>query len=637
MMTEQKKTHDSRRLKAQPWRGWRRLHGGGACALALSALVGCGGPGGTFLSPPGPDGAAPVPGPTTSFPKVSDAAVPPPISGGTLLILQDDQTAAAADPDRDAVWLVDLGKRTVRARVRLDAGAEPGRLIEDQDGMLHVALRRGGQVVKIDPRSGEVLSTRAVCPAPRGMAYDAATDNLHVACAGGELLTMKARGGDILRSWQLERDLRDVAVHGDHLLVSRFRSAQLLEVDASGALLGQVKPRAVFASGLLNPQGQTISASATTAWRLTPLPTGEVLMLHQQAVDSTISTKPGGYTAGTCKGQGIVSPAMTLFSGAGPSGIGNGARVAGMPLAVDVAVTRDGKSLALIAPGGQPALIGSPVALLNLSALGAGDPCQFPAPVVLPVPTGSDLIAGAFDGKGQLWLQSRSPARLYSTDPGLAPIDFPGAEDTSNEGHRLFHTPTPGLIACVSCHAEAGDDGHVWTFDAAPSGPRRTQSLRGGILATAPFHWDGDMRDLSVLMQAVFSGRMAGPPVSPAQVDSLGRWLDAQPVLPKASPRDPQAVERGRAVFQDGAVGCASCHSGTHFTNNQSVSVGTGQAFQVPTLLGVVDREPFLHTGCAGTLLSRFDPACGGGESHGHTAQLAPGQLVDLLAYLESL
>ncbi len=628
--TEQKKTHDSRRHKIQFLPG---LPLGGACALALSALVGCGGVGGDSLPPPGtPPGTPPA------------APVPPPVSGGTLLVLQDDQTAAAADPDRDTVWLVDLGIRTVRARVRLAAGAEPGRLIEDQDGMLHVALRRGGQVVKIDPRGGEVLSTRAVCPAPRGMAYDAATDNLHVACAGGELVTLKARGGEILRSWQLERDLRDVAVHGDHLLVSRFRSAQLLEIDQSGALLGQVKPRAVTALGLTNPQGQPISASATTAWRLTTLPTGEVLMLHQQAVDSTISTKPGGYGGGTCKGQGIVGPAITLFSGAaaGLSSVGNGARVAGLPLAVDLAVARDGKSIALIAPGAPGALGASgvrvaPVALLNLSALGPADPCQFPTPVAAPLPENGDLIAGAFDGKGQLWLQSRSPARLYSTTPGLAPIDLPDAEIVNNEGHRLFHTPTPGLIACVSCHAEAGDDGHVWTFDAAPSGPRRTQSLRGGILATAPFHWDGDMRDLSLLMETVFSGRMAGPPVSPAQVDSLGGWLDAQPVLPKASPRDPQAVERGRAVFQDGAVGCASCHSGTHFTNNQSVSVGTGLAFQVPTLLGVADREPFLHTGCAGTLLARFDPACGGGESHGHTAQLAPAQLLDLLAYLESL
>ncbi len=645
MMIKKTTSHGSYRAARQRAEGGvgrflRVLGAAGRIGLlgAVTALGACGGAGGaSFL--PAPAGSVPGPEPTPLPPPGGAAAVPPAISGGTLLILRDDQTAVAADPDRDAVWLVDLGTRTLRARVRLAAGAEPGRLIEDQDGLVHVALRRGGQVVRLDPRSGAVVSQRAVCPAPRGMAYEAATDNLHVACAGGELLTMKARGGDILRRLQLERDLRDVAIQGDHLLISRFRSAQLLEVDASGALVGQVKPRAVFASGLLDPQGHTVTASATTAWRLAALPGGEVLMLHQQAVDTMISTKPGGYSAGTCKAQGIVSPALTLFRGAaaGAASVGNGARLAALPLAVDLAVSRDGQSLALIAPGGQATPIGSPVGLLSLSALGPADPCQFPSPALVPQPADSELVAGAFDGKGQLWLQSRNPARLITTTSGVAAINLPGAEDASNEGHRLFHAPTPGLIACVSCHAEAGDDGHVWTFETLPSGPRRTQSLRGGILATAPFHWDGDMKDLPSLMQAVFHGRMSGPTVTAAQSDSLGQWLDAQPLLPKASPRDPAAVERGRQIFSDGSVGCASCHSGPHFTSNQSVSVGTGQAFQVPTLLGVAERAPFLHTGCAGTLLSRFDPACGGGESHGHTAQLGPGQLADLLAYLESL
>ena len=34
----------------------------------------------------------------------------------------------------------------------------------------------------------------------------------------------------------------------------------------------------------------------------------------------------------------------------------------------------------------------------------------------------------------------------------------------------------------MSCHPEGGDDGHVWDEGI---GKRRSQSLRGGILATA--------------------------------------------------------------------------------------------------------------------------------------------------------
>jgi len=64
--------------------------------------------------------------------------------------------------------------------------------------------------------------------------------------------------------------------------------------------------------------------------------------------------------------------------------------------------------------------------------------------------------------------------------------------------------------------------------------------------------------------------------------------------------------------------------------------VGTGGEFQVPPLLGVGDRAPYLHDGCAPTLRDRFGP-CGGGDEHGHTSHLGPADLDDLVAYLSTL
>jgi len=251
-----------------------------------------------------------------------------------------------------------------------------------------------------------------------------------------------------------------------------------------------------------------------------------------------------------------------------------------------------------------------------------------------PVDAGVQLIAGAYDGSGELWVQSREPARLYGVNGKLV-IPFDGAEDRSSDGHRIFHTATRAGLACASCHVEAGEDGRVWNF--LPVGARRTPSLRGGLLATAPFHWDGDLATMGTLMDAVFTGRMSGPHLGAEQVGAVGSWLDAQPVLPKPAPRDPQAIARGQALFNDASVGCASCHSGSHLTNNATLDVGTGKAFQVPSLLGVAARSPYLHSGCAASLIGRFDPACGGGDAHGHTSQLAPNQLLDLVAYLETL
>jgi cytochrome c peroxidase len=96
-------------------------------------------------------------------------------------------------------------------------------------------------------------------------------------------------------------------------------------------------------------------------------------------------------------------------------------------------------------------------------------------------------------------------------------------------------------------------------------------------------------------------------------------------------------VERGKALFESESVGCASCHSGPRFTNNANADVGTGDVFQVPSLLGVSARAPFMHDGCAPTLRDRFSGYCGGDDKHGVTSNLTPADLDDLVSYLETL
>jgi hypothetical protein len=140
-------------------------------------------------------------------------------------------------------------------------------------------------------------------------------------------------------------------------------------------------------------------------------------------------------------------------------------------------------------------------------------------------------------------------------------------------------------------------------------------------------------------MSEVFVGRMGGVRESPSRLAGLENWLfDLDPPAPLRSADDP-AVRRGKALFESPRTRCSSCHSGKHFTNNSTVDVGTRSSvpLQVPTLVGLAYRAPFMHNGCAPTLAARFDPECGGGERHGHTAELAPEELGDLIAYLESL
>jgi len=247
-----------------------------------------------------------------------------------------------------------------------------------------------------------------------------------------------------------------------------------------------------------------------------------------------------------------------------------------------------------------------------------------------PIGYEGQLVAIAYDGQGRRLVQTREPYQLVI---GRAAVTLPG-DSRRDTGHDIFHLGTSGGVACASCHPEGREDGHVWQF--AAIGPRRTQSIGGGILGTEPFHWGGDMKDFSVLAHDVFSNRMSGPSLESIHVDALSRYVDQIPPFKPDQMLDPASVDRGRTLFQSSAIGCASCHSGAKMTNNNSVNVGTGAPMQVPSLIGVGWRAPYLHSGCAPTLEARFG-SCGGGELHGHTSDLSASDRSDLVSFLQSL
>jgi mono/diheme cytochrome c family protein len=162
--------------------------------------------------------------------------------------------------------------------------------------------------------------------------------------------------------------------------------------------------------------------------------------------------------------------------------------------------------------------------------------------------------------------------------------------------------------------------------------------LQTGLYGTEPFHWAGDETDMGQLMKDVFVTRMSGPSLPADQLNALVSWIDAQPRRPHAGPTDTAAADRGRVLFNDtNGAACASCHAGARLSNNTSADVGTGRAFQVPSLVGIGTRGPFMHNGCAQTLRDRFKPECGGGDAHGVTSKLSETQISDLIAYLDSL
>jgi mono/diheme cytochrome c family protein len=592
--------------------------------LLLLTLVGC-----TYE----PGAPAPYNPPVFPPPPAASPAFGAPVSGGNLLVTHDGNFVVAADPDRDRVYTVDTRTHALVSEVALIAHDEPGRLIEDAGGRIHVALRRGGALVTLVSANGPVLSRRPVCSEPRGLAYQADGDLVHVACASGELVSLPAAGGVEARRLHLERDLRDVVVVGDQLMVTRFRTAEVLTIDAAGTIVQRDRSPDVQRTFFSPDTGiaSVVPSQSAVAWRAVPLPDGSgIVVAHQRARQAPLSTEQGGYGGDPCGGDPIEPTATRFVPGQAPVA---GSRLDRTTLPVDVALSPDRQHMAFAMAGDQTVRVMSTV-LLD----GDTDPCQQPPPeenIIFQSMGMPTSVAYTPDGSLVVFYPDRRFLAVYSM-PYQGTVQWgtalPGKYN-EDQGRTVFHQMASAGLACASCHPEGHHDGLVWEFRGI--GRRRTQDIGGHILQRAPYHWDGDMTDLSRLMNEVFVGRMGGQPLSDWQIKAVGSWLDTIPSAAPPAPTDPEAVARGKQLFESAEAGCSGCHAGTLYTNNLRFDVGTGGVFKVPSLLGVGARAPFLHSGCAATLRDRF--SCGGGDAHGHTSQLSEGQIGDLVAYLETL
>jgi hypothetical protein len=411
----------------------------------------------------------------------------------------------------------------------------------------------------------------------------------------------------------LDRDLRDVVLTKDKILVSRFRAADVVVLSRAGDVEGTSETR-----------------GGNIGWRMAaarPVDANDPAIVSQDPVNP-IGPSPAGYY-GSGAEDACAAPTITTTR----LDLPGRATIRIPPAVLPVDLATNGREYAIVAAGNghTPSLpqlfVYRPVPSV-LSPF-KNPECVGMAKAFIP----GQAIAAAFDGDDELLVQSREPAALYVMSPDRQQVwkEIPlSSESREDTGHAIFHSNSGGFLACASCHAEGGEDARTWTF---VEGVRRTPSLRGTLAGTAPYHWDGQIKDVSMLVDHVFVTRMSGPRLVAREVNALEGWLFALPAPPKlAAPSD--ATARGEVLFRQ--RGCGGCHSGPHLTNNETHDVGTGGAFQVPSLVGVGWRTPLLHDGCARTLRDRFAPGCGG-AAHGDVAGLAPGQVDDLSAYLETL
>ena len=609
--------------------------------VALGALSGCG--------PQSPYDPMPVGAPTSAAQaplfqgqtRQASAKVAP-VAGGTLLVTKDGH-AVASDPDRDAVHVVDLARHKV-VTIALQDGDEPGRVIEGPSGTAFVTARRGGVVLAVDMAQGTARRF-PVCAAPRGIAYDATLSELYVACRSGVLAVVDPATGSVTARHRLDGDLRDVLISGDDLVVTRFKTAEMLVVSRDGEVLRRAAPNLAAKSSSSTPSA-AVGFTPAVAFRTVSLPGGGVLVGHVDSSNTTLPSGAGAYYGASCGGSvaDLSVSVMDPYAGTGRSAISTLAanRLGGASGPLDVALSPDGTRVAMLATGNSwsPSEAAGFGTRSNLWLTGSAELKNgtFTTPCFGGSTGGTSTtlvqgepVAVAFDAEGHWVTQSREPAQLQLETGETIPLAGDSRFDT---GFAMFHMNTGGGIACTSCHPEAGEDGHTWNFTV---GPRRSQSLEGGASARAPFHWTGDLTTFDSLVDEVMLKRMSLlASVGPKQRDALRDWIDSVPKSTTADDLDKDALERGRALFNDKDVACATCHSGPDFTDNALHDVGTGAAFITPSLVDVNVRAPLFHDGCAATLQARFG-LCGGGDAHGRTSHLTRAQEADLVTFMQSL
>lgn len=220
--------------------------------------------------------------------------------------------------------------------------------------------------------------------------------------------------------------------------------------------------------------------------------------------------------------------------------------------------------------------------------------------------------------------------------------------DLARQGEFYFHDATicmQGWQSCASCHpGDARVDALNWDLlNDGIGNPKNNKSLL--LALKTPPAMSRGVRETG--HDAVRAGiRHILFTVQPPEV---GNAMDAylESLKPVPSPLlengalSPSAV-RGKKLFNDPAVGCASCHPPGLFTDLQTYDVGTQQrrkeesTFDTPTLVEAWRTAPYLHDGSAATMRDVFTKR-NREDRHGKTSHLSEQQLNDLVAYVLSL
>jgi cytochrome c553 len=264
---------------------------------------------------------------------------------------------------------------------------------------------------------------------------------------------------------------------------------------------------------------------------------------------------------------------------------------------------------------------------------------------------GIDGLALAADGTG-LWVHCELARRVVKIgfDAAAGPVEITkpsqwlrGPEliaaarsEKVERGAELFRRgddesiSNEGVLACANCHPEGRSDGLSWRL-----GPSilQTPMLAGRVTETAPYKWDGQDETMTASINHTVA-RLGGQGLKHYELLEIAAYLDSLTAPEPPTVADPQAFDRGRAVFDRE---CAGCHADEYATDRaQHALTTTLPMVDTPSLRGLAHTPPYYHDGSAIDLDTLLGDR---GSIHDmtDTSKLTPAERADLIVYLESL
>jgi DNA-binding beta-propeller fold protein YncE len=254
-------------------------------------------------------------------------------------------------------------------------------------------------------------------------------------------------------------------------------------------------------------------------------------------------------------------------------------------------------------------------------------------------------LAVAMYYSGQVALLDTASAKVT----GMIDLGPQPPADAIRRGEIAFHDARlcyQQWLSCATCHPDGRADGLNWDLmNDGVGNPKNTRSL---VLShrTAPMMSRGARDSFQAAVAAGFKHILfkEGTPEVRADVEAYLGSLKPQPSPFLVAGKLSEKAGRGKALFEDGRTGCASCHSGELLTDLKLHGVGTRvetdwedeTAFVTPKLVELWRTAPYLHHGKAATLRDVLTTH-NRGDRHGRTSQLNEEELEALVEYMKAL